>query len=105
MGNRQGLITITPVDDVLVEGPESVILTLAAGTGLRCGGRTPNNTATVTIADNDSYTASITANDPTATEAGTTTGQFTVDLGTANTTGSAIVVNFNIATGAPMRPI
>ena len=97
-GQQTGLITITPVDDVLVEGPESVILTLAAGTGYAVAGA-PNNTATVTIADNDSYIASITANDATATEAGTTTGQFTVDLGTANTTGSAIVVNFNIATG------
>ena len=81
-----------------MEGPETVILTLAAGTGYAVAGA-PDNTATVTIADNDSYTASITANDPTATEAGTTTGQFTVDLGTTNTTGSAIVVNFNIATG------
>jgi len=54
-----------PCDDVLVEGPESVILTLAAGTANAVAGA-PNNTATVTIADNDSYTASITANDPTA---------------------------------------
>ncbi len=91
-GQQTGTVTIDPVDDALVEGTETVILTLAAGTGYVVGAP---NTATVNITDNDSYTATITATDDTATEAGTTNnGTFTVDLGLVNATGSAIVVNF-----------
>jgi gliding motility-associated-like protein len=79
----------------VVEGPESVQLTLGAGTGYLVGSP---NTATVNIADNDSYTATIALTDGTAAEntPSTQTGQFTVSLNSTNTTGSAIVVNFTI---------
>jgi hypothetical protein len=43
-------ITITPVDDGVVEGTETVILTVNASTTVVAG---PSATATVTIADND----------------------------------------------------
>jgi hypothetical protein len=43
-------VTITPIDDPTVEGPETVILTITASTSNVVG--TPA-TATVTIADND----------------------------------------------------
>ncbi|WP_354613395.1 Calx-beta domain-containing protein, partial [Sediminicola arcticus] len=89
-------IAVDVLDDVLVEGDETVIVELTADAAYDLG--TPN-TATVTITDNDSYTASISATVATATEAGTTAGEFTVDLGTVNTTGSAIVVNYAISTG------
>ncbi|WP_273272658.1 Calx-beta domain-containing protein [Maribacter polysiphoniae] len=92
-GQQTGTVTIDPVDDSLVEGSETVTLTLDTGTGYVIG--TPSS-ATVNITDNDNYTASITATDNIATEAGTTNnGTFTVDLGEINTTGSAITVNFN----------
>ena len=98
IGNNQqtGLITVTPVDDGLVEGPETVILTLATGTGYTLA-TAPNNTATVTIADNDSYIATITATDPDATESPMSSGLFTVGLNTTNITGSPMVINYNVS--------
>lgn len=52
------VVTVTPIDDTLVEGTETVILTLNAGAGYTIG--TPSN-ATVEILDND------TASNPTVT--------------------------------------
>jgi predicted extracellular nuclease/uncharacterized protein YjiK/2',3'-cyclic-nucleotide 2'-phosphodiesterase (5'-nucleotidase family) len=43
-------IAIAPVDDTVVEGNETVVLTLAAGAGYAIS---TDNTATITIADND----------------------------------------------------
>jgi hypothetical protein len=69
------LITITPIDDLLPESTEDVIITLAAGTGYTVGN---NASATVTIVDNE-LTASITASDPAASEGGDP-GSFTIQL-------------------------
>ncbi|WP_206512880.1 hypothetical protein, partial [Flagellimonas beolgyonensis] len=93
-GQQTATITLTPVDDVEVEGNETVILTLAAGTGYTVG--SPDND-TVTIASDDvapDPVATIAATDNTATEAGTTTGEYTVSLDAVNGTGSAITVNY-----------
>ncbi|GGG54151.1 hypothetical protein GCM10011414_24880 [Croceivirga lutea] len=49
-GQDSAVITITPVDDSVSEGPEDVQLTLAAGTGYSSG---VSASATVTIADDD----------------------------------------------------
>jgi len=57
-------ITITPVDDLLVEGPETIALTLTSSSTYSLG----NATATVTITDNDFATAT-----PTIQEAASTT--------------------------------
>jgi len=57
-------ITITPVDDLLVEGPETIALTLTSSSTYSLG----NATATVTITDNDVATAT-----PTIQEAASTT--------------------------------
>ncbi len=43
------VLTITPVDDTLVEGPETLVLNLAPGSAYAIG----TGSATVTIADND----------------------------------------------------
>ena len=57
-------ITITPVDDLLVEGPETIALTLTSSSTYSLA----NATATVTINDNDFATAT-----PTIQEAASTT--------------------------------
>lgn len=57
-------ITITPVDDLLVEGPETIALTLTSSSTYSLA----NATATVTINDNDFATAT-----PTIQEADSTT--------------------------------
>jgi len=57
-------ITITPVDDLLVEGSETIVLTLTSSSTYSLG----NATASVTITDNDFATAT-----PTIQEAASTT--------------------------------
>jgi|GEM_PF-4487128 len=49
-GASETSVIITPVDDSLVEGNETVILSLAAGSGYQIG---PDTSAVVSIADND----------------------------------------------------
>ena len=90
-------------DDALIEGPETVIVTLT-GTDYVVATIDPANDAdTVTIVDDEATLVSITANDSAAAEAGSDPGQFTVDLGTVNTTGGDITVSYTVtgsATGA-----
>ncbi len=49
-GSASTVITVQPIDDALVEGAETVIITLGGGGGYTLGGTIA---ATVTIADND----------------------------------------------------
>ena len=66
-------ITVTPIDDTVVEGDETVILTLDANAAYTIG---DDDQATITIEDNEPG-VEVTASDATATEEGTTTGAFT----------------------------
>ena len=93
-------ITVTPLDDSLIESAETVIVTLSADPGYVVG---TAKTATVTIADNDRPTVSIRATDPSATEAGLTTGRFTVTR-TAVTPSVAMTVNYTIGGTAQAGP-
>jgi hypothetical protein len=86
-GQSSATVTITPVDDALSEGSESVVLTLSANAAYSIG--TPG-AATVTIADNDLPTVTIVATDAAAAEAGNNTGTFTVNR-TGPTTSSLSV--------------
>jgi len=54
-------VLVTPVDDGVVELPETVILTLQAGAGYTVGGA---SSATMTIADNDNLAPSVTVTNP-----------------------------------------
>jgi len=91
-GETSKPIAVTPVDDNIFEGSETVIATLAAGSGYTLGA---NTAATVTIADNDAApTATIAATTPTANEAGPVNGQFTVTL--SRPSSQATTVNFTV---------
>ena len=90
-GQSNATVTITPIDDALSEGSESVVLTLSANAAYTTG--SPAG-ATVTIADNDGPTVTINATDAAATEAGNNTGTFTVSR-TGPTTNS-LSVSFGI---------
>ncbi len=69
-------ITATPVDDALVEGNETVILTVGAGAGYTIGSPA---SATATIADNDSLPiVTIDSSDSNAAEPGTDTATLIV---------------------------
>jgi gliding motility-associated-like protein len=68
-------------------------VTLIAGTGYTVG--TPSS-GTVTITSEDIAVATITANDAAAAESPVNTGQFTVNLGAVNGTGSPITVGYTV---------
>ena len=75
VGAKTAVIIVTPIDDTLLEPAETVLVTLSADPAYVVGSAT---TATVTITDNDRPTVTIRASDSTASEAGLTTGKFTV---------------------------
>ena len=83
------------VDDAIVEGTETVIVTLTGtDNGLIGIDATP---ATVNILDNDTATVSI-ANNGDADEAGTVPGQFLLNMTTSSE--SATVVSYNVTGSA-----
>ena len=87
---------VNPRQDTQVEADETVILTLAAGTGYTVG--TPNS-ATVTLTSDDvATTVTVAATDPSATEAGLTTGIFTFTR-SGNTT-VPLSVNYRVSGSA-----
>jgi hypothetical protein len=89
-GAASATVTVTPIDDTAVEGSETVVLTLAAGSSYELGSPT---SATVTIADNDSIppppAVTVTAPDASAGEP-SNTGTFTITR-SGSTTGSLAV--------------
>ncbi len=91
-GNVTGTVTADPTADAAVEADETVLITLAAGTGYTVG--VPNS-ATGTILNDDLPT--LTINDVSLTEgnAGTTNATFTVSLSAPAGPGG---VTFDIAT-------
>src|SRR6185369_13337049 len=92
-GSSTAVKTVSVLDDTLVESNETVVVTLAAGTGYVIG--SPSN-ATVTIQDDDATTITVTATDPLAGEPGTghSTGTFTFTR--TGFTGGALTVNFTV---------
>ncbi|MGO4918355.1 Calx-beta domain-containing protein [Maribacter spongiicola] len=95
-GQRTGLVTITPINDTDIESNETVILTLAAGTGYTVG--TPIS-ATVVIVSEDANVAQIIASDGTAAESNgaVSPGEFTVSLSAPNNTAGPIIVNYVVS--------
>ena len=94
-GQQNRIITVTPINDNNVENSETVIVTLATGTGYDLG-LAATRTATVTIVDTDTYTATVVSTVATANENPVSNGTFTINLGSVNTSGSPILVNYNI---------
>lgn len=90
-GTNTATLTLTPGADALVEGNETVILTLAANSAYLVG--SPNN-ATVTITDANIPTVTITASSPNASETGPTAGNFTITR--VGPTNAALTVNFSV---------
>ncbi|XGV99052.1 MAG: fibro-slime domain-containing protein [Leptolyngbya sp. BL-A-14] len=105
-GQTIAKILVKPIADQLVEGPETVIATLAGNTGYQVG--TPSS-AIVTILDNPPPPpfAAIVATDPNASEVGLDPGQFTITLNKpANTD---LTIGYTVAgtatEGADYQPI
>ena len=92
-GSNSAVITVTPVNDALIEAAETVVVTLSPAATYLVG--TPS-AATVTITDNDRPTVTIVASDSSATEAGPTTGTFTVTR-TAVSPPAPLTVRYTVA--------
>ncbi|BCL34293.1 choice-of-anchor I family protein [Nostoc sp. MS1] len=97
-GQTSGAVTFTVVDDALVEGPETALLTISNPSGGIVLGNT--TTQNITITDNDTPvvpTVSITATDASAAESSTTvnTGSFTLTR-TGDTT-AALTVTYTVS--------
>jgi regulation of enolase protein 1 (concanavalin A-like superfamily) len=91
-GSASATITVTPIQDALIEGPETVIETINTNASYTVD---VPSVATVTIADDDRSTVSIVANDPFSTETPGDTGQFTLTRTAPST--AALTVNLTIA--------
>ncbi|GEM_PF-1017535 len=79
-GQSSADITVTPLADNLLEGDESVIITLLANTNYSVG---EAGIAAIAIHDAQLPTVTIVATDPTASEPGTDTGEFRISRGSA----------------------
>ena len=88
-GQASATVTVTPINDALVEGPETVSVTLVDTATYNLGAST---TATVTIADQPTPIVTVTATDPNAAEAGFDTGRYTFTR--VGDTSLALIVTF-----------
>ncbi len=91
-------INVDALDDNLVEGDETVVLTITSVSSNAFTVGTPSS-ATVTILDDDNYVATITASDNAAAETttGSNTGTFTISLNQPNVSGAGLAVNYAIS--------
>ncbi|MEO7414241.1 MAG: Calx-beta domain-containing protein, partial [Opitutaceae bacterium] len=94
-GSATTTLAVNPIDDQLVEGEETVVLTLANGSGYTVG--SPSS-ATITIQDDDGSSANIavSATDPLAGEIGTGQGAGTFTFTRSGPTSNALTVNFTV---------
>jgi len=92
-GQTSATIAVTPVDDAVVEGNETVIVTVSADAFYTVG--TPN-AATVTIADDDTpiQAVTISASDPNAAEAALNPGILTITR--SGSTAAALTVHYTV---------
>ena len=88
-------VTVTPIVDSLVEGGETVVLTLLDGANYDLGQAT---SATVTIVDAALPEVTVVATDAQAAEPGTNTGTFTISR--TGPTASALEVNLAVGGSA-----
>ncbi|MFO1351111.1 MAG: autotransporter domain-containing protein [Gammaproteobacteria bacterium] len=96
VGQTNATVSITPVDDAIVEGPETVALTVASGVGYTVGAP---SSASLAIADNDNTppTITITATDPNASEVGSDPGRFTLTLSSPSPVTVPVTVNYTVS--------
>ncbi len=93
-GSSSTTFTLTPVDDTLQEETETVIATIT--TNAAYARDSTSNSQTVTLHDNDLPTVTLTATDPSATEAAGNSGMFTITR-TGGNPGLPLTVDYALA--------
>ncbi len=94
-GVATATLTITPVQDALVEGPETVIATIIPTTPTATYTIGAAASATVTITDDEVLTLTISATDATAVEPGGDNATFTITRPAATT--AALTVTYQVS--------
>jgi hypothetical protein len=94
-GETEATVTVSPIDDELLEGHESGVLRFDAGPGNKVGALSQ---ATITIQDDERPAVTVAVSDGTATEAGPDTGAFLIER-TGPTT-AALTVFFSLSGAA-----
>lgn len=89
--STSAVVTIKPIDDALVEGNETVALTLAASADYVVG--SPNS-ATVTILDNDSHPPTVSITSPADGAKFTAPAMIPIEAGAADSDGTVNKVEF-----------
>jgi len=89
-GTTTVTLSVTPIDDTLVEGYETVTVTLTASGSYQVG----SNAATVNLYDDEKPYVTISGTDTTAKEPGTDTGAVTIARYPA--TASALTVSYTV---------
>jgi hypothetical protein len=91
-GSATATVSVSPINDALIESSETVIATVTASAAYIVGSPA---SATVNIADNDTQTVSVIASDASASETLPNNGTFTITR-TGDTINS-LIVNFTVA--------
>ena len=89
-GQSQGIVDVTPITDALIEGPETVTLTIGIASAYIRAASSADYAGTVTITDTQTPIVSIVASDAAAAEAGSDPGIFLITR-TGPTTGALVV--------------
>ena len=96
-GGSSAVIIVDVLDDQVVEGSESLIVTITGTNHTSVAVHSTNNQAIVTIADDDATTVSIAPTDAAASEPGVNDGLFTVTLaGGKLAPAGGIVVDYTV---------
>jgi hypothetical protein len=91
-GKSTAVVTITPINDSIAEGTQTVVATLQPGAAYSLGGTAAD---VVSIVDDDVPTVTVTASDAIASEPGGDTGTFTVTRSAA--TSAALTVPYLVS--------
>ncbi|XHR85236.1 MAG: beta strand repeat-containing protein [Gloeotrichia echinulata GP01] len=97
VGSSTATVTVTPINDIIFEGTETVILNLATGTSYTLGA---TSTATVNITDNDSQPTINLSASQTLVEGNTSPQNASYTVTLSNASSQTITVNYATANGS-----
>lgn len=93
-------LTLTPINDLLVNTARTAIISITSGTPLIAVAIAPNNTGTITIDDDPNIISVSVAASPLAAEAGPTSGKFIIKRNTATTSAATIAFSIDASSTA-----